>query len=167
MSASKAQQAATAERRKKAIALKLAGLDYQAIADQLGYADRAAAWIDIDRALKKNLAEEAEQVELLRHVAVQQLNRLQAAVWPKAVKGDTRAAETALRVITQRCKLQGVEAPTLIALEHRLDLEGELVAAALGAALDAVPDLPHETRVAMLGAAQQHLLGAGGDAAAA
>src|SRR3546814_5937084 len=102
MPASKAQQAATAERRKKAIALKLAGLDYQAIADQLGYADRAAAYVDIDRALKRNLAEEAEQVELLRHVAVQQLNRLQAAVWPKAVKGDTRAAETALRVITQR-----------------------------------------------------------------
>src|SRR3546814_14889797 len=81
MPASKAQQAATAERRKKAIALKLAGLDYQAIADQLGYADRAAAYVDIDRALKRNLAEEAEKVELLRHVAVQKLNRLQAAVW--------------------------------------------------------------------------------------
>lgn len=164
MSASKAQQAATAERRKKAIALKLAGLDYQAIADQLGYADRAAAWIDIDRALKKNLAEEAEQVELLRHVAVQQLNRLQAAVWPKAVKGDTRAAETALRVITQRCKLQGIEAPTQIALEHRLDLEGELVATVLGGVLDRL-NLSHEERMDALGTAQQLLLDAGQGAA--
>src|SRR3546814_9733770 len=160
MPASTAQQAATADRLKKASALKLAGLDYQAIADQLGYADRAAAYVDIDRALKRNLAEEAEQVELLRHVAVQQLNRLQAAVWPKAVKGDTRAAETALRVITQRCKLQGIEAPTQIALEHRLDLEGELVATALGAALDAL-ELSPEQRVAALGAAQQLLLEAG------
>lgn len=165
MPASKAQQAATAERRKKAIALKLAGLDYQSIADQLGYSDRAAAYVDIDRALKKNLAEEAEQVELLRHVAVQQLNRLQAAVWPKAVKGDTRAAETALRVITQRCKLQGIEAPTQIALEHRLDLEGELVATVLGGVLDSL-DLPHEQRMAALGTAQQLLLEAGGPAAA-
>lgn len=62
---------------------------------------------------------------------------------------------------------QAVDAGVMVALERRLDLEGELVAAALGAALDAAPDLPHETRVAMLGAAQQHLLGAGGDAAAA
>jgi hypothetical protein len=165
MPASKAQQAATAERRKRAIALRIAGLDYQAIADQLGYADRAAAWVDIDRALKKNLTEEAEQIELLRHIAVQQLNRLQAAVWPKAIKGDTRAAETALRVITQRCKLEGVEAPTRIALQHRIDLDGDLVASALAAALDAL-DLDHEQRVKALGAAQQHLLGAGGEAAA-
>lgn len=166
MSASKAQQAATAERRKKAIALKLAGLDYQAIADQLGYSDRAAAYVDIDRALKKNLAEEAEQVELLRHIAVQQLNRLQAAVWTKAVKGDTRAAETALRVITQRCKLQGVEAPTQIALEHRIDLESQLVADALAAALGALT-LTEEQRVTALAAAQLLLLEAGGGQAAA
>ncbi len=60
---------------------------------------------------------------------------------------------------------QAVDAGVMVALERRLDLEGELVASALGAALDAAPDLPHETRVAMLGAAQQHLLGAGEQAA--
>lgn len=56
---------------------------------------------------------------------------------------------------------QAVDAGVMVALERRLDLEGELVASALAAALDAAPELPHETRVAMLGAAQQHLLGAG------
>lgn len=61
---------------------------------------------------------------------------------------------------------QAVDAGVMVALERRLDLEGELVAAALSAALDAI-DLTHEQRVAALGAAQQHLLGAGGDAAAA
>lgn len=60
---------------------------------------------------------------------------------------------------------QAVDAGVMVALERRLDLDGELVASALGAALDAAPDLPHETRVAMLGAAQQHLLGAGEQAA--
>jgi hypothetical protein len=165
MPASKAQQAATADRRKKAIALKLAGLDYQSIADQLGYADRAAAWIDIDRALKKNLREEAEAADTLRHVEIQRLDRLQAALWPKAIKGDTKAADTTLRIITARCKLEGVEPPTQIALEHRLDMEGELVAAALSAALDAL-GLDHDQRVKALGVAQQHLLGAGSDATA-
>lgn len=61
---------------------------------------------------------------------------------------------------------QAVDAGVMVALERRLDLEGELVATALSAALD-VLDLDHEQRVRALGAAQQHLLGAGGDATAA
>lgn len=157
MSASKAQRAATADRRTKAIALRLAGLDYQAIADQLGYADRAAAWIDIDRALKANLAAEKEHVDLMRHTEVQRLDRLQAALWRKAINGDTKATDTCLRIIQQRCKLEGVEAPTQIALQHRLDIEATVVADAVAAALDAL-DLDEEQRAAALGAAQQRLL---------
>lgn len=56
---------------------------------------------------------------------------------------------------------QAVDAGVMVALERRLDLEGELVATALSAALDAL-DLDHDQRVLALGAAQQHLLGAGG-----
>lgn len=59
---------------------------------------------------------------------------------------------------------QAVDAGVMAALERRLDLEGDLVASALAAALDAV-ELTHEQRVAALGAAQQHLLGAGEAAA--
>ena len=61
---------------------------------------------------------------------------------------------------------QAVDAGVMAALERRFDLEGELVATALSAALDAV-GLDHEQRVLALGAAQQHLLGAGGEASAA
>ena len=60
---------------------------------------------------------------------------------------------------------QAVDAGVMVALERRLDLEGELVATALSAALDAL-DLQPEQRMAALGAAQQHLLGAGGEALA-
>jgi hypothetical protein len=59
---------------------------------------------------------------------------------------------------------QAVDAGVMVALERRLDLEGELVASALSAALDSL-ELDHEQRVKALGAAQQHLLGAGGPAA--
>lgn len=55
---------------------------------------------------------------------------------------------------------QAVDAGVMVALERRLDLEGELVATALAAALDAL-NLDHDQRVRALGAAQQHLLGAG------
>ena len=52
---------------------------------------------------------------------------------------------------------QAVDAGVMAALERRLDLEGELVATALGAALDAL-ELTHEQRVAALAAAQGRLL---------
>lgn len=61
---------------------------------------------------------------------------------------------------------QAVDAGVMAALERRFDLEGELVATALGAALDAL-NLGQEQRVLALGAAQQHLLGAGSGEVAA
>lgn len=70
------------------------------------------------------------------------------------------------RKIAATTAKQAVDAGVMVALERRLDLEGELVAAALTAALDAL-DLNPDQRVLALGAAQQHLLGAGGDATAA
>lgn len=111
MSASRAQRAKTAERRGRAIALRLAGLEYQAIADRLGYASRQAARVDVERALQANLAEESRQADLLRQVELQRLDRLQAAAWPAAAGGDLRAIDTVLKVIDRRCKLLGLDAP--------------------------------------------------------
>lgn len=60
---------------------------------------------------------------------------------------------------------QAVDAGVMVALERRLDLDGELVAHVLGGVLDKL-DLSHEERMAALGTAQQLLLEAGGQAAA-
>lgn len=120
MPASNAQSAATAERRKKAIALRIAGMDWQGIADQLGYASRGAACQDVSRALEKNRAEEAEQADLLRHLTVQRYDRLQAAWWPKALKGDPKAAEIVLKVLAQRAKIEGTEVPARLAVEAQV-----------------------------------------------
>ena len=73
--------------------------------------------------------------------------------WFKQSREERKLAATTAKL--------AVDAGVMVALERRLDLEGELVASALAAAMDAAPELSHETRVAMLGAAQQHLLGAG------
>lgn len=61
---------------------------------------------------------------------------------------------------------QAVDAGVMVALERRLDLEGELVASVLGGVLDSL-NLDHEQRMAALGTAQQLLLEAGGGEAAA
>ena len=55
---------------------------------------------------------------------------------------------------------QAVDAGVMVALERRIDLEGELVATVLGGVLDSL-DLSHEQRMAALGTAQQLLLEAG------
>ena len=56
---------------------------------------------------------------------------------------------------------QAVDAGVMVALERRLDLEGELVASVLGGVLDKL-NLDHEQRVTALTTAQQLLLEAGG-----
>lgn len=61
---------------------------------------------------------------------------------------------------------QAVDAGVMVALERRLDLEGELVATVLGGVLDSL-NLSHDQRMAALGTAQLLLLEAGGGQAAA
>lgn len=111
MPASKAQQATTAKRRAQAIALRLAGMDFETIADRLNYANRQAATRDFHRAIAAARLEERQAVENLREVEGQRLDRLQAAVWAKAIKGDLKAVETVLKVIAQRSRLLGLDAP--------------------------------------------------------
>ncbi|MER5302291.1 hypothetical protein ABT039_22915 [Streptomyces lasiicapitis] len=111
MPASKAQRAATAHRRSQAIALRLAGMDYQTIAERLDYADRGAASKDVHRALETNLEAESAAAATLRELEVQRLDRMQAAAWAKAAKGDLKAIETVLKVIDRRARLLGLDRP--------------------------------------------------------
>jgi hypothetical protein len=111
MGTTKAKQASVAERRAQAITLRIAGMDWQRIADRLGYSSRGAACQDVARALEANLAEQMQAATTLREVESLRLDRLQAAAWPAAVKGDLKAIETVLKVIDRRAKLQGLDMP--------------------------------------------------------
>jgi hypothetical protein len=111
MPASKAKRAEVAERRSKAIAMRLAGMDYDTIAKRLGYYNRGAAYNDITAALEQNVAEQNRNADVLRQEELQRLDRLQAGVWTAAASGDTKAVDTALRIIDRRCKLLGLDAP--------------------------------------------------------
>lgn len=81
MSASRAKRASVAERRTKAINMRMAGASYQEIADELGYNSRAAACQDITRALEANVAELAIPVEVLRETELQRLDLLWSEAW--------------------------------------------------------------------------------------
>lgn len=77
-------------------------------------------------------------------------------VWLRHSRDERKIAATVAK--------QAVDAGVMIALERRLDLEGELVAHVLGGVLDRM-NLSHEERMAALGTAQQLLLEAGQPAA--
>ncbi|WP_406501591.1 hypothetical protein OHA04_27605 [Streptomyces sp. NBC_01590] len=117
MGTSPGQRLSAAERRKKALALQLAGIDLRTIADQVGYADASAAKKAIDRAVEESIARAKTDVDELRRREVMRLDRLQAAFWTPAVKDrDKKAADIVLKCITARDRLQGLAAP--VKVEH-------------------------------------------------
>ncbi len=109
MPASTAQRAATAERRTRAISMRLAGVDYETIARQLGYSDRSAACKDVSRALEQRTKEQQQSADALRTAEIMRLDRLQAGLWTAAAAGDPRSVETVIKVIDRRVKLLGLD----------------------------------------------------------
>jgi hypothetical protein len=53
----------------------------------------------------------------LREQEVDRIDRLQVAVWPSAMKGDTRAILTIIRLMERRAKLLGLDKPIKIEQE--------------------------------------------------
>ncbi len=145
MPASKAQRAATAKRRADAIAMKLAGLSYETIAERLDYASRGAACTDIQRALEASLRDQHRDLEVWRHELMLGYLRLRAAMWPAAMAGDTKAADVCLRINVQLSRLTGANA----AIVHQVITIGAVeeeiarLSRELGADADrGVPDEP-------------------------
>jgi hypothetical protein len=110
MGASKAQRALTADRRKRALNMRTAGIPWARIAEELHYADAAAACRDVDRALTLSLGAVTESASNLRALELIRLDRLQAGLWPSAIAGDTKAAKAVLDVHRARVKLLGLDA---------------------------------------------------------
>ncbi|MFE4329643.1 hypothetical protein ACFRQM_09325 [Streptomyces sp. NPDC056831] len=136
MSASKAKRAQVAERRKNAIQMVLAGLDYETIAERLGYASRGAAHTDVDRALTANITDLKKEAGTLREVQARRYHRLLTAVWPKALKGDLKAVETASRLTDRVVKLYGLAEPDKL----DLDVTGQITAEDLMEIIRNAPD---------------------------
>lgn len=137
MAASRAQRAKTADRRRKAIEMRLAGATLDVIVDELGYSDRAAAHKDITRAMEANVAELGQSVEVLRETELQRLDILWADAWAvlkrehvtvshgRIIKDDSdepilddgpvlQAISTLLKIQERRAKYLGLDAPTKV-----------------------------------------------------
>lgn len=109
------RRAAAAERRKQAVALRIAGATFEQIGERLGIT-KQAAFDTVSKALEDTRATTAESAETLRQMELQRLDALQTALWSDAVKGDVQAVDRVLKVMLRRSQLIGLDAPTVNAV---------------------------------------------------
>lgn len=158
MPASREQQALTAERRSRAIALRVAHVPLAAIASQLGYASVAAVSVDLKRALERRRDDLSEQASLLAAMEDEKLDALEQGMWRvfrrrhilvsqgRVMKDENgepfldddpavRAAAILLRAFERRSKLHGLDAPSRVnakvEVHDELDADIERLAAQL------------------------------------
>jgi hypothetical protein len=73
--------------------------------------DHTGAYAAYKRAIKRTMQQPADE---LREQELDRIDRLQVAVWPAAMKGDTRAVLTIVRLMERRAKLTGLDMPIKI-----------------------------------------------------
>lgn len=97
---------ARAERDAKALELRRAGVPVPRIVEQLGFSSRAACEAAIGRAIDAQgiLTDPAK----VRELELDRLDRLQQAVWVKAVKGDVAAVDRVKALAELRLRIAGV-----------------------------------------------------------
>ena len=95
----------TRQRHRRALDLRKAGLSYEQIAHRLDYRTTRGAYGAVMAALQRSALEPADEVRMLE---MERLNRLLLAVWPKAIEGEERAIDRALKIMEQRAKLLGL-----------------------------------------------------------
>lgn len=130
----RAARVGIAERRAKAVDMRMAGASYQKIANELGYNSRGAACQDVSRALEAAVAEQARSVEAYREEELQRLDLLLAEAWAilkrdhvtvsngRIVRDDLdqpilddgptlQAIDRILKIQERRAKFLGLDAP--------------------------------------------------------
>ncbi len=94
----------------QALELRRAGLDYNRIAQAVGYETAAEAKRAIADALAR--LSPIDDIALVRRMEVDRLDTLMASRWKAAVSGDDGAMDRVLRILERRAKLLGLDSPS-------------------------------------------------------
>ena len=96
------------ERQLKALELRKAGVGYDEIAKALGFKWKSGAFAAVKRALKEVKREPCQELIVLE---AERLDKMQTALWAKAIRGDYGAVDRILRIMERRAELLGLDAP--------------------------------------------------------
>jgi hypothetical protein len=119
-----------ASRAAQALDLRLRGMNYVQIGEAMGVTRQRAYQLvtqELDR-LNKLRAETAAE---LRRLELERYDRLLEAVWPRAMKGDSRAVGRALHISSRRCRLLGLDlvSPDVLDRDQAMQLVGVILGA--------------------------------------
>jgi hypothetical protein len=101
-----------AEKVREGIRLRHEGYSWDEVADMVGWASRGAAFTQIDRFMRKVIAETTTDVEVYRFESLERLRELVKALWPR--RADEKVAAEIRRCTERMDKLTGAERPTRI-----------------------------------------------------
>lgn len=108
-------------RRAQAVSLRLAGMTYAQIGERLQVTERTARSI-VNRSLDRT---EQSNADRMREVENQRLDRAQAAIWPRVLRGEDKAVSLFLQISDRRARINGLNAPTKIDLSMSVRHEME------------------------------------------
>lgn len=111
------------DRESQVLQLRQSGATFDAIAQQVGIADRGMAHKIYKRALARVHAPEVTE---LRKLEGERLDELQLAIYSKALRGDIKAVQEVRRLMERRARLYGLDHADGIA-ERTLQLEQDKV----------------------------------------
>ncbi|MGV9635750.1 hypothetical protein ACWDO0_16325 [Nocardia rhamnosiphila] len=105
------------ERQKQARALemRIAGLPWAFIAEQLGYADHSGAFRAVEALLKR---QESEKAEEYRKIEDERLDLAIRKLYPGVRAGDLKAIDMWLKAHDRRVKLHGLAMPDKVLLQQ-------------------------------------------------
>jgi hypothetical protein len=101
---------AAAERRLKALQLRMAGVPYRSIAAQLDVS-LAQAHEDVQRELEVLAEKSQAEAAHVRTLELERLDAMTMALWQQARQGNQGAVDRVLRVMERRSRLLGLDAP--------------------------------------------------------
>ncbi len=95
-----------AQKQAEALRLRSKGMNFEGIAQKLGYRSAAGAHKAVVAGLQKTLREPADE---LRTMEAERLDRMLEGLWDKAVSGDTWSVDRVLNIMERRTKLLGLD----------------------------------------------------------
>jgi hypothetical protein len=125
------------DRRRHVVEMRRTGSTLESIANVISSKfglpnyDRRRAFDDLKFGLDEINREYQLDTEALRREHLETIDRLQMALWSKAIGGDVKAIDSITRLLGRKSRLCGLDAPVQLLVEKSLDREIELVFQAL------------------------------------
>lgn len=136
ISAHARRDVAMAEKNAEILRLRIKGLTFQQIADEVGFRSASGVYQRYKATLKATIQEPADE---LRRLERERLDSLLAAIWPLAMAGKGYAVEKALMIMDRKARMLGLDAPTRsqVTVSDEMTSQIEQLAAELGVVVPA------------------------------